>query len=580
MEAIWNLVDAIDDTVGLAVIRRDFTVERANQAHLNRWPRLVKAGETCYWHVNKFTRPCEWCPVQQSFEDGRMHGELVCSPMGDGIVFSHIVSIPVSAPSGALARAVELVFERTRQEEGSLKTRAVKYKNFSAFGDLLERVSSTAAIPILLLVGALWEKCLGFSRADVLTLDSSKSDVTYSVREIRSLKYTDTVGNVLADFNTSFKQEELEQFRQRVVRDRIVEERQFKKEPLPLLRDMIGELCGAHAQSVRSIDKPPETAIRLAPNTVATGIMAPEEQYLLVVHTLGTGHDIITNPALIDTGIYGSVVERAVKNRKLASQVDTAVENCEDFFRRVENDIGTLVFASSVVSSLAHDLRTSCANVTSNLNDIWARVDPKQKESAQYFYEALKTDIGFIRACMDRAVDTAALDSDDIRYFTWYDIHKLIRDTADSFRVIFAKRRIHCNFAPTKEPSVLFVEPLYLKQVLSNLIQNACDFLEEVTHRKRRLVIRTNRTLSDFSIIVRDNGMGINPAIMDKMWRLFFSTKKVGRGRGLGLEICRRIIEDIHGGQIHAQSRYGFGATFTVVLPIDAKRDPATISKG
>jgi signal transduction histidine kinase len=69
-------------------------------------------------------------------------------------------------------------------------------------------------------------------------------------------------------------------------------------------------------------------------------------------------------------------------------------------------------------------------------------------------------------------------------------------------------------------------------------------------------------------ILIRDSGPGIDESIKDKIFEPFFTTKPAGEGSGLGLDICRKIIED-HRGNISVTSRPG-RTEFTVTLPLSA----------
>jgi signal transduction histidine kinase len=70
------------------------------------------------------------------------------------------------------------------------------------------------------------------------------------------------------------------------------------------------------------------------------------------------------------------------------------------------------------------------------------------------------------------------------------------------------------------------------------------------------------------AVEVADNGKGIPPDVMPKIFDPFFSTKGPGQGTGLGLSISYKIINE-HGGTIEAQSTPGEGTRFTVVLPLE-----------
>jgi signal transduction histidine kinase len=104
-----------------------------------------------------------------------------------------------------------------------------------------------------------------------------------------------------------------------------------------------------------------------------------------------------------------------------------------------------------------------------------------------------------------------------------------------------------------------------LNQVWTNLVDNAAAAMGG----RGTLWIRTAREGDDsVRVEVADDGPGIAPEILPRIWEPFFTTKGVGEGTGLGLDIARRIVEHGHGGQIRAASRPG-DTRFTVILRID-----------
>ena len=66
---------------------------------------------------------------------------------------------------------------------------------------------------------------------------------------------------------------------------------------------------------------------------------------------------------------------------------------------------------------------------------------------------------------------------------------------------------------------------------------------------------------------IADNGMGMSKDVLDKIFDLFFTTKPVGSGRGLGLSICHQIIVEKHKGKISCVSAPGEGTEFIVEIP-------------
>jgi two-component system NtrC family sensor kinase len=103
-----------------------------------------------------------------------------------------------------------------------------------------------------------------------------------------------------------------------------------------------------------------------------------------------------------------------------------------------------------------------------------------------------------------------------------------------------------------------------LGQVLINIIRNGLQALPE---GKGRITLTTRRQSTDTVIIeCRDTGIGIPPASLQDVFKPFFTTKKVGRGTGLGLYLSHEIIRR-HNGQIRVASEEGEGTVVTVELP-------------
>ncbi|HLM69096.1 MAG TPA: ATP-binding protein [Longimicrobium sp.] len=104
-----------------------------------------------------------------------------------------------------------------------------------------------------------------------------------------------------------------------------------------------------------------------------------------------------------------------------------------------------------------------------------------------------------------------------------------------------------------------------LNQVWTNLVDNAAAAMGG----RGNLWIRTARDGDDaVRVEIADDGPGIPPEVQPRIWEPFFTTKGVGEGTGLGLDIARRIVERGHGGGIRAVSRPG-DTRFVVTLRID-----------
>lgn len=110
-----------------------------------------------------------------------------------------------------------------------------------------------------------------------------------------------------------------------------------------------------------------------------------------------------------------------------------------------------------------------------------------------------------------------------------------------------------------------------LIQVLGNLLQNSVDALKTKTFDDGHptLVIKSRMENGRSQLIVRDNGPGIEKQHLDKIFDPFFTTKEVGKGMGLGLGICYKIVQE-SGGNITVRSELGQFCEFTLDFPAEA----------
>ncbi len=111
--------------------------------------------------------------------------------------------------------------------------------------------------------------------------------------------------------------------------------------------------------------------------------------------------------------------------------------------------------------------------------------------------------------------------------------------------------------------ATVYADEYYLRQVFENLVRNAREAMHE--QEDRRLSIRMESAGGSAEVRVADNGPGITAENLEQIFQPFVSTK--GKGMGLGLAICREIVEG-HGGRLEVESTPGLGATFIVRLPL------------
>jgi len=145
-----------------------------------------------------------------------------------------------------------------------------------------------------------------------------------------------------------------------------------------------------------------------------------------------------------------------------------------------------------------------------------------------------------------------------------------LRDGLDATIALFASRFHECGASLTRELDTplprLRAYAVDLNQAWSHLIDNALDAVYPLGVRGR-VVVRAWRDDGSVRVEVRDNGPGIPEALQERVFEPFFTTKEPGHGTGLGLDIARRIISDLHGGELTMTSAPG-DTRFTARLPL------------
>ncbi|MGD9369747.1 MAG: ATP-binding protein, partial [Desulfobacteraceae bacterium] len=115
-------------------------------------------------------------------------------------------------------------------------------------------------------------------------------------------------------------------------------------------------------------------------------------------------------------------------------------------------------------------------------------------------------------------------------------------------------------------PKIMMGDHDQVRQVLVNLLNNACDAMDG----PGRLSVKSYMRNGHIRLTIADTGHGMDAEQIEKIFDPFYTTKEVGKGTGLGLSVSLGIIESM-GGTITVQSMPGAGSAFTVVLPVDQK---------
>jgi signal transduction histidine kinase len=151
-------------------------------------------------------------------------------------------------------------------------------------------------------------------------------------------------------------------------------------------------------------------------------------------------------------------------------------------------------------------------------------------------------------------------------------VNLLAAEALDLLREELKAYRIETSVHLTPELPSIMAHNGQLREVILNLVQNAIDAMKTVSDRRRVLRIRTGHHGNGAIVIsVEDTGLGIQPETIQRIFDPFVSTK--AKGRGLGLAICKSIIERHHG-ELSVSSEIDGGARFELVLSVKPTAQP------
>ena len=155
--------------------------------------------------------------------------------------------------------------------------------------------------------------------------------------------------------------------------------------------------------------------------------------------------------------------------------------------------------------------------------------------------------------------------------FRLFDVHRAIETTLSIVRTLAGGST--CFSTDFENLPLIECNPTELNQVLMNILVNATQAVD----RDGLIEIRTGQKEDWVWIEIRDNGSGIDEAVMRRIFEPFYTTKEVGKGTGLGLSISHGIVKK-HGGEITVRSRPGQGTAFRITLPV--RQLVPTITRG
>jgi signal transduction histidine kinase len=230
--------------------------------------------------------------------------------------------------------------------------------------------------------------------------------------------------------------------------------------------------------------------------------------------------------------------------------------------------VGTLLSANTLTTGLAHEIKNPLAGIQLAVSNLLRKLDKgtfdidtlrAKLEKIQSNADRINERIGQARNLAEDTLDPIKPPTVDV-----IDIKQLFEHTLEGFQQQLSINEITVEVQVPADLPPLEANIIALEQVLANLLSNAIDALKEQGGTIR---LEADFVEPDMVLTCHDTGLGIAPEHQPRLFEPLFTTKSRGQGTGIGLWLCKMIIEHWHG-TIRLVSKPMQGTTFTITLPL------------
>ncbi len=240
-----------------------------------------------------------------------------------------------------------------------------------------------------------------------------------------------------------------------------------------------------------------------------------------------------------------------------SSVISFSISNMKLMQKMIVNE--RLVMIGQLISGLSHDLRNILTKFENGIYFIESGIKEKDMEDIKIGKEILEKNYIKLKEYVLSMIDYS---KDREIFVEEVNLHSLLDDVILYFESILKEKNIKLIKEFDESLKMVKVDRHRIERMVSNLIQNSIDAVEE---NKGEIRIKTKSLENVFQIVVQDNGCGIPEKNLNKIFDIFFTTKGA-RGTGFGLTIVQKVVKE-HNGKIDVWSKIGEGTIFTITLP-------------
>lgn len=236
---------------------------------------------------------------------------------------------------------------------------------------------------------------------------------------------------------------------------------------------------------------------------------------------------------------------------------------------------------TSLLTKMSHELRTPMNAVLGIVELI--KDTPLNKQQKDYLMVVDNAGRSLL-SVIDDVLDYARLETDKVTlHLEPFDLHQLLSECHQIIQGGYLKKALDIRFEwQAQTPQYIVCDPSRLRQVILNLLGNACKFTEKGHVVLRAWAGKKEQVFQEVNIEVEDTGIGITPEAAEKLFQPFSqantSTTRDYGGTGLGLSISKQLVE-LMGGQIRLDSEIGKGSRFHFTIKVRLASSPTHVKE-
>jgi two-component system CheB/CheR fusion protein len=275
------------------------------------------------------------------------------------------------------------------------------------------------------------------------------------------------------------------------------------------------------------------------------------------------------------TGYIGTVTDIHEK-KMLTEELDKRVQERTSHIREMNTELER---SNSELQQFAyvasHDLQEPLRKIMT-FSDRLQNLKDGLPEHAKTYIERIGSSSERMSRLIDDLLNFSRISRDN-KNFVSTDLSAIVKDVLADFDLIINQKKAKINYDGLP---VIQAIPIQMEQLFHNLISNSLKFSKddeppeitisanEISRTEIKLPLKVEKSDGYIKITVTDNGIGFSDEFADQIFVIFqrLNDKKVFPGTGIGLALCRKIVNN-HGGEIYAESKPNEGATFRIILP-------------